>query len=28
VPAKVTRFIEWLQGQFNGEWWTREEGVG
>ena len=25
VPAKVTRFIEWLQGQFNGEWWGRDE---
>lgn len=24
VPAKVTRFIEWLQGQFTGQWWTRE----
>lgn len=28
VPAKVTRFIEWLQGQLNGEWWAREEGAG
>ncbi len=23
VPAKVTQFIEWLQGQFEGEWWAR-----
>jgi DNA-binding transcriptional LysR family regulator len=23
VPAKVTGFIEWLQGQFDESWWTR-----
>jgi DNA-binding transcriptional LysR family regulator len=23
VPAKVTAFIGWLQGQFEGEWWAR-----
>ncbi|MEY5099784.1 MAG: hypothetical protein RJA36_2503 [Pseudomonadota bacterium] len=23
VPAKVTRFIEWLQGQFGPDWWDR-----
>jgi DNA-binding transcriptional LysR family regulator len=23
VPAKVTEFISWLQGQFEGEWWRR-----
>ncbi|MFN3298053.1 LysR family transcriptional regulator [Caldimonas sp.] len=23
VPAKVSRFIEWLQGQFEGQWWAR-----
>jgi DNA-binding transcriptional LysR family regulator len=23
VPAKVTEFISWLQGQFDGEWWRR-----
>ena len=23
VPAKVTQFIEWLQGQFDQEWWDR-----
>ncbi len=23
VPAKVTEFIAWLQGQFEGEWWGR-----
>lgn len=22
VPAKVTRFIEWLQGQFGADWWN------
>jgi DNA-binding transcriptional LysR family regulator len=22
VPAKVNRFIEWLQGQMTGAWWT------
>ncbi len=22
VPAKVTRFIEWLQGQFGPDWWN------
>jgi DNA-binding transcriptional LysR family regulator len=28
VPAKVTRFVEWLQGAFSGDWWAREGGVG
>jgi len=23
VPAKVTQFIEWLQGQFADDWWAR-----
>ena len=23
VPAKVTQFVEWLQGQFGEEWWVR-----
>jgi DNA-binding transcriptional LysR family regulator len=23
VPAKVTGFVNWLQGQFGDEWWTR-----
>jgi DNA-binding transcriptional LysR family regulator len=23
VPAKVTQFIEWLQGQFDQDWWSR-----
>lgn len=23
VPAKVTGFIAWLQGQFEGDWWAR-----
>jgi DNA-binding transcriptional LysR family regulator len=23
VPAKVTQFIEWLQGQFDQDWWDR-----
>lgn len=23
VPAKVTGFIAWLQGQFQGDWWAR-----
>jgi DNA-binding transcriptional LysR family regulator len=23
VPAKVTRFVEWLQGQFDQDWWAR-----
>jgi DNA-binding transcriptional LysR family regulator len=22
VPAKVNRFIEWLQAQMGGAWWT------
>jgi DNA-binding transcriptional LysR family regulator len=26
VPAKVTEFIAWLQGQLEGEWWSREQG--
>jgi hypothetical protein len=21
VPTKVSRCIDWLQGQFKGEWW-------
>ena len=28
VPAKVTQFIDWLQGQFGGDWWERGTGVG
>jgi DNA-binding transcriptional LysR family regulator len=24
VPAKVSGFVEWLQGQFGEEWWTRK----
>lgn len=27
VPAKVTEFIAWLQGQFEGEWWGRVQGA-
>jgi DNA-binding transcriptional LysR family regulator len=23
VPTKVSGFVEWLQGQFGGEWWER-----
>ena len=23
VPAKVSQFIEWLQGQFGPDWWAR-----
>jgi DNA-binding transcriptional LysR family regulator len=23
VPVKVTEFIAWLQGQFQGQWWSR-----
>lgn len=23
VPAKVTAFVTWLRGQFEGEWWAR-----
>ncbi|MCW2313442.1 DNA-binding transcriptional LysR family regulator [Rhodoferax antarcticus] len=23
VPAKVTQFIAWLQGQFGPDWWAR-----
>jgi DNA-binding transcriptional LysR family regulator len=23
VPTKVSGFVEWLQGQFGGEWWAR-----
>jgi DNA-binding transcriptional LysR family regulator len=23
VPAKVSQFIEWLAGEFDGEWWRR-----
>jgi DNA-binding transcriptional LysR family regulator len=23
VPAKVSGFIDWLQGQFDGQWWDR-----
>jgi DNA-binding transcriptional LysR family regulator len=25
VPAKVSSFIEWLQGQFGSTWWARNE---
>ena len=28
VPAKVTGFIGWLQGQLDGPWWTRLHGPG
>lgn len=28
VPAKVTQFIDWLQGQFGPEWWARTAGAG
>ncbi len=28
VPAKVTQFIDWLQGQFGPEWWARTAGTG
>jgi len=31
VPAKVTALVTWLQGQFDGEWWTsppRQAGTG
>ena len=24
VPAKVTGFVDWLQGQFGEDWWTRK----
>jgi DNA-binding transcriptional LysR family regulator len=24
VPAKVTGFVDWLQGQFGDEWWARK----
>jgi DNA-binding transcriptional LysR family regulator len=27
VPAKVTQFIEWLQGQLADDWWTRPLGA-
>jgi DNA-binding transcriptional LysR family regulator len=27
VPAKVTEFIAWLQGQFEGAWWSRAHGA-
>ena len=23
VPTKVSGFVSWLQGQFDGDWWTR-----
>ncbi len=23
VPAKVARFVEWLQGRFGERWWAR-----
>ncbi|MEP6971842.1 MAG: LysR family transcriptional regulator, partial [Betaproteobacteria bacterium] len=23
VPAKVSQFIDWLAGEFDGEWWLR-----
>jgi len=25
VPAKVTRFVEWLQGRFGPSWWTESD---
>lgn len=28
VPAKVTQFIEWLQGQFDQEWWDKTSPGG
>lgn len=28
VPAKVTQFIDWLQGQFGPEWWACTAGTG
>lgn len=28
VPAKVTQFIEWLQGQFGDDRWARPEAAG
>ena len=28
VPAKVTRFVEWLQGQFDQDWWARPSATG
>lgn len=28
VPAKVTRFVEWLQGQFDQDWWARPAAGG
>lgn len=28
VPAKVTRFVEWLQGQFDQDWWVRPVAIG
>jgi DNA-binding transcriptional LysR family regulator len=27
VPAKVTEFIAWLQGQFEGDWWSRSHAA-
>ena len=27
VPAKVSEFIAWLQGQLEGEWWARQMGA-
>ena len=26
VPAKVSEFISWMQGQFEGDWWVRSPG--
>ena len=26
VPAKVSEFISWMQGQFEGDWWARSPG--
>lgn len=28
VPAKVTGFIDWLRGEFDGAWWTRGSDGG
>ena len=25
VPAKVTRFVEWLQGRFGPSWWAESD---
>jgi len=23
LPTKVSGFVDWLQGQFEGDWWAR-----